>query len=100
MNVVIGMIYIFKEENLREDQKEYFDIIMFFVENFLVIINDILDYSKMEVGRMVIECINFDVKEVINNIYKMFFLKVKDKQLLFQLDMEEDIFCYFVGDFM
>lgn len=98
MNAVIGMTHILKEENPREDQKEHLDTIMFSAENLLVIINDILDYSKMEAGRMVIERTNFDVKEVINNIYKTLSPKAKDKQLLFQLDMEEDIPRYLVGD--
>lgn len=98
MNAVIGMTHILKEENPREDQREHLDTIMFSAENLLVIINDILDYSKMEAGRMVIERTNFDIKEVINNIYKTLAPKAKDKQLLFQLDMEQDIPRYLVGD--
>ena len=98
MNAVIGMTHILKEENPREDQREHLDTIMFSAENLLVIINDILDYSKMEAGRMVIERTNFDIKEVINNIYKTLSPKAKDKQLLFQLDMEHDISRYLLGD--
>ncbi len=98
MNAVIGMTHILKEEDPREDQIEHLDTIMFSAENLLVIINDILDYSKMEAGRMVIERTNFDVKEVINNIYKTLSPKAIDKKLLFQLDMEQDIPRYLVGD--
>ncbi len=98
MNAVIGMTHILLEENPRTDQKEHLETVMFSAENLLVIINDILDYSKMEAGRMVIERTNFDIREVINNIYKTLAPKAKSRQLIFQLDMEEDVPRYLLGD--
>lgn len=98
MNAVIGMTHVLLEENPRIDQKEHLETVMFSAENLLVIINDILDYSKMEAGRMVIERTNFDIREVINNIYKTLVPKAKDRKLIFQLDMEEDVPRYLLGD--
>ena len=98
MNAVIGMTHILLEESPREDQQEHLETIMFSAENLLVIINDILDYSKMEAGRMVIERTNFDIREVINKIYRTLASKAKKKKLLFQLDMEEDVPRYLIGD--
>lgn len=98
MNAVIGMTHVLLEENPRHDQKEHLETVMFSAENLLVIINDILDYSKMEAGRMIIERTNFDIREVINNIYKTLAPKAKARQLIFQLDMEEDVPRYLLGD--
>lgn len=98
MNAVIGMTHVLLEENPRSDQREHLETVMFSAENLLVIINDILDYSKMEAGRMVIERTNFDIREVINNIYKTLAPKAKTRQLIFQLDMEEDVPRYLLGD--
>lgn len=98
MNAVIGMTHVLLEENPREDQREHLETVMFSAENLLVIINDILDYSKMEAGRMVIERTNFDIRDVVNNIYKTLVPKAKAKQLIFQLDLEEDVPRYLVGD--
>ncbi len=98
MNAVIGMTHVLLEENPRIDQKEHLETVMFSAENLLVIINDILDYSKMEAGRMVIERTNFDIREVINNIYKTLVPKAKERKLIFQLDMEEDVPRYLLGD--
>lgn len=98
MNAVIGMTHVLLEENPREDQREHLETVMFSAENLLVIINDILDYSKMEAGRMVIERTNFDIKDVINNIYKTLSPKAKTKRLIFQLDMGENVPRYLLGD--
>jgi|GEM_PF-1588578 len=98
MNAVIGMTHVLLEENPRTDQREHLETVMFSAENLLVIINDILDYSKMEAGRMVIERTNFDIREVINNIYKTLAPKAKARRLIFQLDMEEDVPRYLLGD--
>ncbi|MEZ5042545.1 MAG: ATP-binding protein [Saprospiraceae bacterium] len=98
MNAVIGMTHILLEEDPRADQKDQLETIMFSAENLLVIINDILDYSKIEAGRLVIEKTNFDINDIINNIYRTFAPKAKEKQLIFQLDLAEDIPQYLIGD--
>jgi len=52
MNGIIGMANILKDESLTNDQKEYVDIIRNSADSLLIIINDILDLSKIESGQL------------------------------------------------
>ncbi|MCI5082881.1 MAG: response regulator [Saprospiraceae bacterium] len=98
MNAVIGMAHILLEENPRPDQKDHLETIMFSAENLLVIINDILDYSKIEAGKLSIEEHNFNFSDTINGLYKTLAPRALKKGLIFQLDMDEQIPPYLIGD--
>ena len=98
MNAVIGMAHILLQEEPRDDQQEHLETIMFSAENLLVIINDILDYSKIEEGKLVIEKSNFNFPEAITNVYKSLLQKAKAKHLIFQLDLDHEIPSYLIGD--
>jgi signal transduction histidine kinase/ActR/RegA family two-component response regulator len=98
MNAVIGMTHILLEEEPREDQVDHLETIMFSAENLLVIINDILDYSKIEAGKLNIEQSNFNFKDCVNGLYKSLAPKASKKNLIFQLDMDDQLPSYIVGD--
>ena len=51
MNAVIGFTDLLAKESPRSDQKEYLDIIQFSTRHLLGLINDVLDYSKIESGK-------------------------------------------------
>ena len=65
MNGVIGMSALLLTTELSERQKRHVDTIQHSAEALLQVINDILDYSKIEAGRIELESINFDVREVV-----------------------------------
>jgi signal transduction histidine kinase/ActR/RegA family two-component response regulator len=67
MNAVIGFTHLLLQ-NAREDQMEYLKLLKFSGENLLVVINDILDYSKIEAGKIEFENIDFDLRTLIQNI--------------------------------
>ena len=98
MNAVIGMTHILLEEEPREDQVDHLETIMFSAENLLVIINDILDYSKIEAGKLNIEQSNFNFKDCVNGLYKSLAPKASKKNLIFQLDMDNQLPSYILGD--
>ena len=68
LNAVIGLSEILMMENPREDQVELLKSIRFSGENLLVLINDILDYSKIEEGKINIEKTPFDVDQLFENL--------------------------------
>ncbi|MDB6085411.1 MAG: domain S-box [Gammaproteobacteria bacterium] len=65
MNGVIGMSQILAETRLDETQREYVDIIRGSAQALLSLINDVLDLSKIEAGRLDVECVSFDLRDVV-----------------------------------
>ena len=65
MNGVIGMSRMLSETQLDDTQREYVDIIRGSAQALLSLINDVLDLSKIEAGRLDLECVEFDVRDVI-----------------------------------
>lgn len=72
LNGVVGMVEMLRDTPLNDNQKHYLDILYRSGESLLEIINDILDYSKIESGRMLLESIAFDLEELIDNCFKLF----------------------------
>ena len=67
MNGVIGMIDLLLDCNLAEQQREFAETIRVSAATLLTIINDILDVSKIEAGKMTLEVINFDLVKTIES---------------------------------
>jgi PAS domain S-box-containing protein len=65
MNGVIGMSQILSETNLDQAQREYVDIIRGSAQALLSLINDVLDLSKIEAGRLDLECVTFNLRDVV-----------------------------------
>lgn len=72
MNGVIGMIEMLRDTPLNDTQKHYLDVIFRSGESLLNIINDILDYSKIEAGKMNLENVEFDLNELLNDCLQLF----------------------------
>lgn len=72
MNGVIGMIEMLRDTPLNDNQKHYLDVIFRSGESLLSIINDILDYSKIEAGKMNLESVDFDLNELLNDCLQLF----------------------------
>ncbi len=98
MNGIIGMVDILKKTNLTEEQREYVEIIESSGENLLTIINDILDYSKIEAGRIELEKIPFDLVQEVNNVVKILQIQADRKGLPIKINMDEDVPRYLLGD--
>jgi len=72
MNGVIGMLEMLRDTPLNESQKHYIDVIHRSGETLLEIINDILDYSKIEAGKMQLEAAVFVLDDVIEDCLQLF----------------------------
>src|SRR5690606_24072043 len=72
MNGVIGMLEMLRDTPLDENQKHYIDVIHRSGETLLTIINDILDYSKIEAGKMELEETTFELDELVENCIQLF----------------------------
>jgi signal transduction histidine kinase/CheY-like chemotaxis protein len=81
MNGVLGMTYLLLNSKLEDQQKQYANIIMQSAESLLTIINDILDYSKIEAGHITIESEAIDVIKVVENVCELIKIPAQTKNL-------------------
>src|SRR5690606_21193609 len=68
MNAIVGMTRLLLGKEPREDQMRYLKAIQQSADNLLVIINDILDLSKIEAGKIVIEQTDFSLREIVQSV--------------------------------
>jgi two-component system, sensor histidine kinase and response regulator len=90
MNAIIGMSNLALKTGLNPQQENYISKVHYSAEHLVSIINDILDVSKIEAGKQVIESINFYLKEVMSNIANTIgnIAEQKNVTLLFDLPLE------------
>jgi two-component system, sensor histidine kinase len=91
LNAVIGMGNLLMMGNPRPDQRENLDILKFSANNLLAIVNDVLDFNKIESGKVVFENIRFNLVELMQNICGGQILKAEEKGLEFKLDIDESL---------
>lgn len=88
MNAIVGMTRLLLSKKPDADQLRYLKAIQQSADNLLVIINDILDLSKIEAGKIMIEQISFSLHEVLESLKDMLMLKAEEKSL--QLLIKQD----------
>lgn len=98
LNAVIGMSYILQEENPRPDQEENIGILKFSAENLLSLVNDVLDYSKIEAGKVVFEEAEFHLDELLNSLEQAHRLKAEEKGVELILHRSELVPATLIGD--
>lgn len=79
INGVIGMVQLIATTQLSTEQNEYIDIINESASNLLVIINDILDVTKMQVGKIALEEVNYSLQDNVRTLIKIFSFKTAAK---------------------
>lgn len=72
MNGVVGMIDLLMETELAPEQKEYTEIIRKSADNLITVINDILDFTKMESGKMEMEEQLFELQTTVQEVFSLF----------------------------
>jgi signal transduction histidine kinase/CheY-like chemotaxis protein len=85
---VIGMSNLLLMNHPRPDQSENLEILKFSANNLLAIVNDVLDFNKIESGKVVFEKIKFNLVELLQNICGGQMIKAEEKGLLFKLDID------------
>lgn len=98
MNGIIGMIDLLAETSLNTEQKDYVDTLKKSSETLLAILNDILDLSKLEAGKMQLRFTPVDLKDTINKIHSLFLQKALIKGIDFKYYYDEKAPRYVLAD--
>jgi signal transduction histidine kinase/CheY-like chemotaxis protein len=86
MNGILGTAFLLRQEPLSPDQLESVGIICSCADSLLTVINDILDYSKIEAGKLELECIPFDLKSVVQSVVDLLTPTIKEKRVALRVD--------------
>ncbi len=81
MNAITGMTDLLSDTELDEEQREFVDTIHSSTDTLLGIINDILDYSKLEAGKLSVETLDFDLREVVEDTAEMLAQRAQSKKV-------------------
>ena len=98
MNAIVGFSNLVETSKLSKKNQEYIGFIKTCSENLTVLINDILDYSKIEAGMMKLESIPFSLRELLKTMEMMFKLKITEKSLAFNIDIDKNLPDQIIGD--
>ncbi len=98
MNAIIGLGYLFKDTNLDEQQKSYLSSLNSASDSLLHIINEVLDFSKIETGKIVLEQANFDLDQLFEKISRLFEISANQKTVRIIYDIHPEAPRFLRGD--
>ena len=98
MNAIMGMSYLALKTELSERQRGYLKKIQTSSQHLLGIINDILDYSKIEAGKLDIEHIDFELDKVLENVASLVGDKAASKGLELVFSVDPKVPLHLMGD--
>ncbi|HKW85414.1 MAG TPA: PAS domain-containing protein, partial [Burkholderiaceae bacterium] len=79
MNAILGMSQLALQSGLNDTQARYIHHVQRAAESLLAILNDILDLSKIEAGHLEMECVEFDLDDVLDRVAAVIGLKAEEK---------------------
>ncbi len=100
MNGVIGLLSLLNDGPLEAGQKEYVRLALRSAENLLTLVNDVLDYSKLEVRRLEIEEEDFDLAELTEDVVKLFAPRASESGTVIEHHIAPDAARWLRGDAM
>jgi len=98
MNAVLGMLEMLLETSLTDEQREYLQLAHASAESLLSIIDDVLDFSKIEQNKLELEKISFELESLITHIINLLSGKAGSKGLKLAFHIEKGLPLTFIGD--
>lgn len=98
MTGVIGMVRLLQDTQLSSDQRKYAQTIQDSGDAMMTLLNDILDFEKIESGKMDIEYIDFDLHRLCQGVVTLMSGHAASKKISLDLKMGEDVPQFVIGD--
>jgi PAS domain S-box-containing protein len=98
MNGIVGFLQLLESTELDNDQSDYINMIKASIDTLMSVLNDVLDISKIEAGKMDLEHIPFDIRSAIETTVVTFDAKAKEKGLEMNMLIHSAIPQYVIGD--
>jgi two-component system, sensor histidine kinase and response regulator len=98
MNGVLGVTDLLLDTELTVVQRQYLEMVKSSGEALLTVINDVLDFSKLEAGAMVLDSVEFDLRETVDNVGEILAVSAHRKGLELSVIVEPDLPDFFIGD--
>ena len=98
LNSILGMTHLILRDNPRTEQKEQLNVLLFSANNLLAIVNDILDFNKIEAGKVHFEMIDTDISNVVKNIVSGLRTSAEEKGIELRLYIDKALQSKVVGD--
>lgn len=98
LNEVIGITNLLLQSSPREDQMDYIKTLRFSGNHLLTLVNDVLDYNKMESGKIIFEQARFNLTDFLKDIMRSYSYRLKSKNLGFDIIKENELPDEVIGD--
>ncbi|MBT5230955.1 MAG: PAS domain-containing protein, partial [Methylococcales bacterium] len=98
MNAIIGMSYLALQTELSLKQRDYIRKVHYSAENLLRIINDILDFTKIESDKLSLESIDFHLNDVLDQLVNLVSINAEEKGIGFVINIDDDVPTELIGD--
>ncbi|WP_120994095.1 hybrid sensor histidine kinase/response regulator [Stutzerimonas urumqiensis] len=91
LNGVLGMLELLRETTLDRSQRVYVDTIASSGNSLMTVINDILDYARIESGKLELEHIDYDLEVLVSETLALFTAQAREKHLSLHLSLEPGV---------
>jgi hemerythrin-like metal-binding protein len=98
MNGILGMIELACDTELTPEQREYLEFARSSADGLLTIINDLLDFSKVDARKLTLECLPFDLRKTLHDIKGPMELRARQKGLYLNVNVDPDLPRFILGD--